>query len=206
MVKGVEVHNLPGVKKKTATVLSPSAKKIASKKTSKKPIATSSSKGSLLKFLQKKASGYNESPRPPDGDKNVKTDNNECDDEYVKKTTFANAVGAIQKKIEKFGKLRKDELGDKCKLGGGRCSTHDVRLVRVQKRKLMSVIDKMGKVKWVNREVTSLMCPSKKRLSEDENEVVGAVSGEAEGTNRNVKPKLSDEMNQSDDCIASRKQ
>ena len=56
----------------------------------------------------------------------------------------------------------------------------------MQKLKLMSVIDKEGKVKWANREVTSLMCPSKKRLSEDENEVVGAVSGEAEGTNRNV--------------------
>ena len=43
-----------------------------------------------------------------------------------------------------------------CVLGGGRCVTHNMKLVRSVTKKKMSCVNKLGKIAWNYRDVTSM--------------------------------------------------
>ena len=48
-----------------------------------------------------------------------------------------------------------------CVLGGGRCVTHKMKLVRSVTKKKMSCVNKLGQIAWKYRDVTSMKCPSR---------------------------------------------
>ena len=84
----------------------------------------------------------------------------------LKKTTFGtkNKKVAVKESIKMFQDLSK---GEDCIIGSGRCSRHNVRLVKTVKEKKVSVIDVSGRVKWQMREAIIYACPSKLSISNE---------------------------------------
>ena len=65
---------------------------------------------------------------------------------------------SVMQKIQDFRKL--SEV-NQCVIGSGYCSGHNVKLERTMKKKRVSKIGTDGKIEWIMREVTSLVCPAK---------------------------------------------
>ena len=75
------------------------------------------------------------------------------------KTTFGQTKSVkVKENIRMFQKL---SMGEDCVIGSGRCSRHNVKLVRGVVMKKVSCVDKNGRLSWLMREVTSLSCPYK---------------------------------------------
>ena len=102
------------------------------------------------------------------------------------KTTFKpmNTV-KVKENIKMFQKL---SMGENCVIGSGRCSRHNVKLVRGVVMKKVSCIDKNGKLSWLMREVTNLSCPYKpdRQHGSDESAMMSPVT-QSRGTNGSVK-------------------
>ena len=88
--------------------------------------------------------------------------------------------------------------GEKCVIGSGRCSSHNVKLVRGVVKKRVSCIDKDGKLSWILREVTSLTCPNKpdRKLGKDEPAMMSQVP-QSRGTTGNAKKLKYENVDQS---------
>ena len=117
------------------------------------------------------------------------------------KLTFSQPVGNI---IEKFQKM---SSGGECLLGSGGCAYHNVRLVRGVKKKRMSVKDDKGGMRWLVRDVTSLVCPVAQQASAgrfgendsviDENDMQPSLSNDKAGTNKKLRIQHMDRDDQS---------
>ena len=133
-------------------------------------------------------------------DKNKKKDLREegCKTKELNKvkTTFkpVNTV-RVKENIKMFQKL---SMGESCVIGSGRCSKHNVKLVRGVVSKKVSCIDKNGKLSWLMREVTNLSCPYKpdRQHGSDESAMTSSVT-QSRGTNGNAKKLRSDYDDQS---------
>ena len=84
-------------------------------------------------------------------------------DNSVKKTFTAviQPQNTVSDRIEKFQKIVSDSSGG-CILGSGRCATHNVKLVRRMDVKKICVNDDSGGVRWIHRDVMSMVCPNAK--------------------------------------------
>ena len=67
--------------------------------------------------------------------------------------------GSVSDRVKKI----QNEADFKCVMGSGRCSTHNVKLVRNVKQKKFSVVGHKGEIEWRLRDVTSLECPGRKK-------------------------------------------
>ena len=103
---------------------------------------------------------------------------------FTNTPTSKNTV-KVKESIKMFQKLSE---GEKCVIGSGRCSSHNVKLVRGVVKKKVSCIDKDGKLSWLMREVTNLTCPYKpdKKLGKSESAMMSSVT-QSRGTNGSAK-------------------
>ena len=77
------------------------------------------------------------------------------------KQTFTAAECGTDLNIRKENIFDADTDSVACVFGGGRCVTHNIKLVRSVTKKKMSVVDKLGQIAWRYRDVTCMRCPNK---------------------------------------------
>ena len=120
----------------------------------------------------------------------------------LKKTTFGtnNKKVAVKEGIKMFQDLAK---GEECIIGSGRCSRHNVRLVKTVKEKKVSVIDLSGRVKWQMREAIIYACPLKPSINNENSAKVMLPEPESGGTNGRAKKfkEQNDDQSQAQDKI-----
>ena len=80
-----------------------------------------------------------------------------------KKTTFATVVNpGLKTAIQKFRTISR---GTECAVRSGYCTSHNTKCVREVKMKKVSEIDESGRLSWSTREVCTLTCPSKPKIT-----------------------------------------
>ena len=75
-----------------------------------------------------------------------------------KLTFLPPSTNTVSQKIQNFKRISET---NKCVIGSGYCSGHNVKLERTIKMKKVSKIGSNRKLEWTMREVTSLACPAK---------------------------------------------
>ena len=153
------------------------------KKDSPRPMKTTSTEDNTRKTA---GNGINKPVVP-----NVKTTQDDIE-EHEKKTTFVSKNRArVSENIKMFQELEK---GAECLLGSGRCSTHNVKLVRNVSMKRVSTVTDSGNVRWTMREGVTLACPHKQGLRATP--AIEPAPLKTEGTNGNKRICLSEKMDQ----------
>ena len=77
-------------------------------------------------------------------------------------------------------KFRTVSRGTECAVRSGYCTSHNVKCVREVKMKKVSEIDRSGRLSWLTREVCTLTCPSKPKITTKPG---GLANSAPEGTN-----------------------
>ena len=111
----------------------------------------------------------------------------------IKKTTFVskNTMNTASETIRMFQELEK---GKECLLGSGRCSTHNVKLVRKISKRRVSTVACDESVKWTIGEGVALACPYKQGFRAEP--ATEPAPLETVGTNGNKRICLDRQMNQ----------
>ena len=98
-----------------------------------------------------------------------------------KKTTFATVVNpGLKSAIQKFRTISR---GTECAVRSGYCTSHNIKCVREVKMKKVSEIDESGRLSWSTREVCTLTCPSKPKITTKPG---GIVNSAPQGTNGKI--------------------
>ena len=116
------------------------------------------------------------------------------------KKTFTDVIrpkNTVSDRIEKFQKIVSDSGGG-CILGSGMCATHNVKLVRRIDKKKVGENDDSGGVRWVYRDVTSMVCPSANQVClQSSSEPKPTCSTQGEPSKKKQKIFLMSDNNQS---------
>ena len=107
-----------------------------------------------------------------------------------KLTFLPPSTNTVSQKIQNFKRISET---NKCVIGSGYCSGHNVKLERSIRMKKVSNIGINGKIEWTMREVTSLACPAKQPSVPQYS--VGAMMSQlpGPGTTNGKRQKLDDE-------------
>ena len=120
-------------------------------------------------------------------------------DKIVKKTfnTVVQPRNTVSDKIEKFQKIVADSNGG-CILGSGMCATHNEKLVRQTDMKRICENDDRDGVRWVQRDVTRMVCPKATKVClQRSSEPEPVISTQGGPTNKKPRNSLLSDNNQS---------
>ena len=216
-INGVSLMVLQKMKMKNSSdrKTTPNNKKTPQRKY-KKTMTTTPSNNSIEKYLTKKTAGNKNNKNTfalkttPKEDNVASTEVNDenstridsmkntsvvSSEEDKKKTTFKPLNTASTAKVTENIKMFQELVdGAECRLGSGRCSTHNVKLVRNVCKKRVSCVTDNGRVTWSMREGVTLACPYKQAHRTD-----AATEPEPlmyDGANKNKRICLNRRMNQ----------
>ena len=217
-VNGVKLMVLQKMKNSTKMKTTQNVKKTPQRRM-KKTVTPTPSNNKILKYLVKKKAENtslnstcekktplvedNSDNTPGVSDNNTPAVYNDNDDRQKnntlkndnqdKKTTFVvKKTVRVKESVKMFQELA---TGKECVLGSGRCSTHNVKLLRSVCQKRMSVISDDGTVTWTMGEGVVLACPYKQAGSTDT--ATRSAPLKSEGANGNKRFCLNERMDQS---------
>ena len=127
-----------------------------------------------------------------DKPKNINLKNLENDNQDMKTTFTVKKTMKVKESVKMFQELA---TGKECVLGSGRCSTHNVKLLRSVCRKRMNVISDDWNVTWTMGEGVVLACPYKQAGSTDT--ATRAAPLMSEGASGNKRLCMDEKMDQS---------